>query len=93
MLLQDLLQRLNRLSGRPDGVLADYFDLMAGTSTGGMIALASGICRKPLSELEELYMTMGKEDNSVPFPAAAINSSMCDGICPYEEAKKFGQEI
>lgn len=61
LLLQDLLQRLNRLSGRPDGVLADYFDLMAGTSTGGMIALASGISRKPLSELEELYMTMGEQ--------------------------------
>ena len=37
-------------------------------------------------------MTMGKEDDSVPFPAV-INSSMCEGICPYEEAKKFGQEI
>ena len=61
LLLQDLLTRLNTLSGRPDGVLADYFDLMAGTSTGGMIALASGLCRKPLSELEQLYMTMGKE--------------------------------
>ena len=37
-------------------------------------------------------MTMGKEDDPAPF-SAAINTSMCNGICPYEEAKKFGQEI
>ena len=54
LLLKELLQRCNQKSGKPDGVLADYFDLMAGTSTGGLIALASGVLRMPLEELEEL---------------------------------------
>jgi len=37
-------------------------------------------------------LTIGEGDNAIPFPMA-INTSMCDGICSYEEAKKFGQEI
>ena len=40
-------------------------------------------------------VTVDKEDGSIHFPAA-INTSMCDGLCQYksyEEAKKFGQEI
>ena len=37
-------------------------------------------------------LTIGEGDDAVPFPTA-INTSMCDGICSYEEAKKFGQEI
>ncbi|HEX5070790.1 MAG TPA: patatin-like phospholipase family protein [Vicinamibacterales bacterium] len=46
--------------GRPDLVLADVYDLFAGTSTGAIIAacLAWG---KPVSEIQELYLQCGQE--------------------------------
>ncbi len=46
--------------GRPDLVLADVFDLFAGTSTGAIIAafLAWGY---PVAEVERMYVTNGRQ--------------------------------
>jgi patatin-like phospholipase len=47
---------LRQLSGKHDLVLADYFDLMAGTSTGAVIA--AGLCKgMTAAELEDLIAT------------------------------------
>lgn len=44
-------------NGKP---IADYFDLIAGTSTGGIIALGLGL-RKPVSEIQKLYVENGNQ--------------------------------
>ncbi len=51
---------LRARTGRPDLVLADYFDLVGGTSTGAMIAggLATGM---EVAAIRELYLTAGRE--------------------------------
>jgi hypothetical protein len=38
--------------------IADYFDTIAGTSTGGIIALGLGL-KKPAAEIEKLYVVDG----------------------------------
>lgn len=51
---------LKTRSGRDDFVLADYFDLIGGTSTGAIIAtlLALGY---PVARIHELYRTLGRQ--------------------------------
>lgn len=46
-------------SGRPDLVLADYFDYVAGTSTGAIIAAALAL-GKPVSEVRQRYESLGR---------------------------------
>jgi predicted acylesterase/phospholipase RssA len=43
-----------------DGNIIDYFDLIVGTSTGGIIALALGLGLSP-SEILNIYTNLGKE--------------------------------
>lgn len=60
----EVLARMEELlrakTGKPDRVLADYFDYIAGTSTGGIIAtcLSWGM---PVAEIEDLYIRRGMD--------------------------------
>ena len=60
--LAELEARLRETHGnnRPDYRLCDYFDLIAGTSTGGIIAamLAWGF---PVSQVQQLYLASAKQ--------------------------------
>jgi patatin-like phospholipase/acyl hydrolase len=58
----DAIERLLRkeLGAGPEFVLADYFDYIAGTSTGAVIA-AGLACGMPVSDLRTLYATRGAE--------------------------------
>jgi len=47
-------------SGRPDLVLADYFDYVAGTSTGAIIAAALALGR-PVGEVRQRYESLGHD--------------------------------
>jgi uncharacterized protein len=51
---------LRASSGKPDLVLADYFDYVAGTSTGGIIAalISLGL---PVGRIREFYLASGAE--------------------------------
>jgi hypothetical protein len=50
---------LRERHGRPDLVLADYFDLVGGTSTGSIIAAALALGRE-VAEVQEVYRTTGR---------------------------------
>lgn len=56
--LEDMLRR--ELKAGPDFVLADYFDFVAGTSTGAIIAacIATGM---PVTRIRDFYLESGKD--------------------------------
>src|SRR5215471_1807097 len=54
--IEDLLKAR---SGRDDFRLADYFDLIGGTSTGSIIA-ATLACGMSVGEIKKLYRDLGK---------------------------------
>ena len=64
VLALEVLQRIEDLlkskSGRADFVLADYFDYIAGTSTGGIIAAGLAI-GKPVKEILDFYLQAGAQ--------------------------------
>ncbi len=50
----------NRVGGDPEFRLADYFDLIAGTSTGAIIA--AGLARgMRVKDIDDIYMRLGRE--------------------------------
>ena len=51
---------LEHLEGQIDGVIGDYFDMICGTSTGGLIALALSL-GMPATEMSELYTKNGEK--------------------------------
>ena len=57
-MLERIEQILRQRHGRPDMRLADYFDLIGGTSTGSVIAscLAVGMA---VEEVKEVYLELG----------------------------------
>jgi predicted acylesterase/phospholipase RssA len=57
-ILKRVEQTLRDQSGRPDLVLADYFDLIGGTSTGAIIAGALALGRG-VDDLDRLYRSFG----------------------------------
>lgn len=66
-----ILRKLSQSTKEP---IWRYFDLVTGTSTGGIIALAV-VLNKPLDEIEELYKTLGKKLFIKPSPRKKIDSA------------------
>ena len=58
--LRRIESELRRRYGRPDLVLADYFDLVGGTSTGSMIATAVAL-GWTVDQVHELYMGLARD--------------------------------
>lgn len=58
-ILAEIERQLREETGRPDMVLADYFDYIAGTSTGALIATAIALGR-PVDDLRTAYLTMSR---------------------------------
>lgn len=57
--LMALLKRIRELTGRPNLRLDECFDLMVGTSTGGIIVVGVCVAKRSLEELIELYERLG----------------------------------
>ncbi|MFV0299700.1 MAG: patatin-like phospholipase family protein [Paracoccus sp. (in: a-proteobacteria)] len=64
ILTLQMLRRIEALvrqrSGNPDAVLADYFDLIGGTSTGAIIAAALAL-GWPVDRVDALYKEFGRD--------------------------------
>jgi hypothetical protein len=56
--LEAIEEMLRTRTGRPDLVLADYFDLIGGTSTGAIIA-ATLACGRPVAKIKKMYEALG----------------------------------
>ena len=51
---------IERLENKFNCQISDYFDMLCGTSTGGLIALALSL-GKPATEISDFYIKYGKE--------------------------------
>ena len=59
-ILRQFEESLQKETNNPDVRIADYFDLVCGTSTGGLIALAVSL-RKPMNEICSFYELHGEK--------------------------------
>jgi patatin-like phospholipase/acyl hydrolase len=74
-ILVELEEKLKKLDNNPDGKIADYFDLIAGTSTGGILTCIylcpsktdPKRCRFSANEAVELYLERGDEIFDISF--------------------------
>eukprot|EP00048_Salpingoeca_helianthica_P004931 m.82323 g.82323 ORF g.82323 m.82323 type:complete len:436 (+) comp13403_c0_seq1:98-1405(+) len=58
LLTIELLKRIEQLTGRPTH---EMFDLIAGASTGAILAFSIGVLRMDLESIEQLYRTLSRE--------------------------------
>jgi len=71
-----MLRELERASGRR---IADMFDLICGTSTGGVLAVALGLHRHDLDTCEALYRHLGSQVFSTRAAGPAAGGAGADG--------------
>ncbi|KAK3125182.1 hypothetical protein QOZ80_7BG0601360 [Eleusine coracana subsp. coracana] len=62
------VQMLKQIEQGTGKRIHEMFDLICGTSTGGMLAMALGIKRMTLDQCEEIYTKLGKLVFAEPFP-------------------------
>lgn len=72
-ILVALEKKLQKRTGRPDARIADYFDLIAGTSTGGILTCLyltpdkNGRPKYSAQDAVDLYLKHGTQIFSIPF--------------------------
>ncbi|KAJ1306179.1 hypothetical protein OPQ81_010888 [Rhizoctonia solani] len=92
VILRELLARVEQTQGVTKPVLpADFFDLIVGTSTGGIIALMLGRLRMTLDEVLDIYLTLSKSVFRTGRISTAIHACatmLTDGVpSMYNEVK------
>lgn len=81
-----VLENLERLSSKR---ISEHFDLIAGTSTGGIIAIAIGL-GVPLRQILELYVERGPE--IFPAPAPGVGGKL-SSLWRHTWRPKHSQEV
>ncbi|CAE7228462.1 unnamed protein product [Rhizoctonia solani] len=75
MILREFMTKLEKASGATKPIIpADFFDLIIGTSTGGILALLFGRLRMNVDEVLDMYQTLSKEVFHTGPAATAIHS-------------------
>jgi patatin-like phospholipase/acyl hydrolase len=64
MAMVELLRQLERRAGAPIWTL---FDVIGGTSTGGLLAVSLGLLRLNLDACQEIYTSLGNKVRAVAF--------------------------
>jgi hypothetical protein len=72
-----LLRALQQRTGRPIHTL---FDLIVGTSTGGLLAVAMGLRKFTMDECESIYKVLGKQVFSRPAPPSEKDESWMEAF-------------
>ncbi|CAE6501504.1 unnamed protein product [Rhizoctonia solani] len=92
IILQEFIERLKTTQGVTKPIVpADFFNLIVGTSTGGIIALMLGRLRMSVDEVLDMYKTLSKQVFHPGRTATAIHSCatlLMDGVpSMYDESK------
>lgn len=93
--LAALEKEIQKQSKKPEARLSDYFDLIAGTSTGGILAIAllipdkNGRPKYTAEEAVNLYMERGTDIFKIPFgKAVSSGKGMWDEKYPHQNLEK-----
>lgn len=73
MAMVELLRQLERRAGAPIWTL---FDVIGGTSTGGLLAVCLGLLRLNLDACQEIYTSLGNKVGC----RTAVGTSTCDQL-------------
>ena len=90
-ILAALEGRLRGRYGRPDLVLADYFDYVGGTSTGAIVAAALAL-GKPVSDIRQQYEALGAKIFHKRFLPMRARSLYRDRQLTEELKRFFGRD-
>lgn len=75
MAMVELLRQLERRTGAP---IWTQFDVIGGTSTGGLLAVAIGLLRHSLDDCQDIYTKLGNKVRvNVRFTAVDDGRSGC----------------
>ncbi|KAF6264631.1 hypothetical protein COO60DRAFT_1457519 [Scenedesmus sp. NREL 46B-D3] len=69
MAMVELLRQLERRAGAP---IWSLFDVIGGTSTGGLLAVATGILRLNLDECQDIYTKLGNKLRHAALPTSLV---------------------
>ncbi|EUC60757.1 patatin-like phospholipase [Rhizoctonia solani AG-3 Rhs1AP] len=92
IILQEFMERLKKAPGVTKSIVpADVFNLIVGTSTGGIIALMLGRLRMSADEVLDMYITLSKQvfrQGRIATGFHFSTSSLMDGVPSlYNESK------
>ncbi|KAB5589239.1 Phospholipase A I [Ceratobasidium theobromae] len=75
LILDDFMARIQEIEGTEEILPADYFDLIIGTSTGGIMALMLGRLRMTVKECLEAYRNLAREVFSGGIISSTFNAA------------------
>ncbi|KAB5516989.1 acyl transferase/acyl hydrolase/lysophospholipase [Coniochaeta sp. 2T2.1] len=86
IILENIMARVGKKMNKPDLLPCEYFDIIGGTSTGGIIALMLGRMRMPVNKCITEYQELG----SVVFgtPRGGLHEYMFDARVLEAQTKK-----
>lgn len=101
ILLQEIMDRLSRERGCPEGTAIapwEEFDMICGTSTGGLLAIMLGRLRMSLDSAEKAYKTLSERifqpaHNEVDIPGKTYDFLKANGKFSSEPLEVVIQEM
>ena len=74
------VRMLRELEERTGQQIHELFDLIVGTSTGGLLAVAVGLRKLSLDECDHIYKVLGQKVVSLGVVRTARGASSCVGV-------------
>ncbi|KAI1170459.1 phospholipase [Nemania sp. FL0916] len=91
LIMEEIMERVKKdLNMTDDPLPADFFDVIGGTSTGGLIALLLGRLRLSVPEARKVCLAIGQEVFSIPH--RGLSRAKFDGAKLEQQMKKAIQD-